>query len=147
MKRSYVFLLQFLVTSPILNDVTVKIRHHVVVTSTVTKKHQFKTQSRCIFGKRVCVLQVGSFLGQFVAHGDDDDGNVDGDDDDDGDDDEDEDGQSQAGPFLGQFVRPRLRAGLSCCGNDGSFDVSGLVPRASHTFACKKIKNFLSAKK
>ena len=31
-------------------------------------------------------------------------------------------------------------AGLSCCGNDGSFDVSGLVPRASHTFVRKKIK-------
>ena len=127
------FFFRFFVTSPILNDVTVKIRLHVVVTSTVTKKHQFKAQSRCIFGKRVCVLQVGSFLGQFVAHGDDDDGNVDGDDDDD-----DEEGQSQAGPFLGQFVRPRLRAGLSCCGNDGSFDVSGLVPPRPPLLSAKK---------
>ena len=70
------------------------------------------------------------FSANLSAHNDDDDGYVDGDDDDDydDDDDDDEDGQSQAGPFLGQFVRPRLRAGLSCCGNDGSFDVSGLVP-------------------
>ena len=83
---------------------------------------------------------MGSFLGQFDAHGDDDDGNVDGDDDDDGDDDEDEDGQSQAGPFLGQFVRPRLRAGLSCCGNDGSFDVSGLVPPRPPLLSAKKLK-------
>ena len=41
---------------------------------------------------------------------DDDDGDDDDDDDYDDDDDDDEDGQSQAGPFLGQFVRPRLRA-------------------------------------
>ena len=86
------------------------------------------------------------FSANLSAHNDDDDGYVDGDDDDDydDDDDDDEDGQSQAGPFLGQFVRPRLRAGLSCCGNDGSFDVSGLVPRASHTFVRKKNKKNLN---
>ena len=52
------------------------------------------------------------FSANLSAHNDDDDGYVDGDDDDDydDDDDDDEDGQSQAGPFLGQFVRPRLRA-------------------------------------
>ena len=85
---------------------------------------------------------MGSFLGQFVAHGDDDDGNVDGDDGnvDGDDDDDDEEGQSQAGPFLGQFVRPRLRAGLSCCGNDGSFDVSGLVPPRPPLLSAKKLK-------
>ena len=62
------------------------------------------------------------------------------DDDDFDDDDDDEDGQSQAGPFLGQFVRPRLRAGLSCCGNDGSFDVSGLVPPRPPLLSAKKLK-------
>ena len=52
------------------------------------------------------------FSANLSAHNDDDDGYVDGDDEDDYDDDDedDEDGQSQAGPFLGQFVRPRLRA-------------------------------------
>ena len=87
---------------------------------------------------------MGSFLGQFVAHDDDDDGKVDGDDEDDYDsddeDEDDEDGQSQAGTFLGQFVRPRLRAGLSCCGNDGSFDVSGLVPPRPPLLSAKKLK-------
>ena len=75
------------------------------------------------------------FSANLSPHDDDDDGNVDGDDDDD-----DDEGQSQAGPFLGQFVRPRLRAGLSCCGNDGSFDVSGLVPPRPPLLSAKKLK-------